>query len=59
MCLYVARPAKRSKVAGVKSPRPHIKRTTCTLLNRVYMVYVCGYGRQPLSLTILTNGVRG
>lgn len=59
MCLYVARPAKRSKVAGVKSPRTHIKLTTCTLLNRVYMVYVCGYGRQPLSLTILANGVRG
>ena len=59
MRLYVAGLAKRSKVAGVKSPRLHIKRPTCTLLNRAYMVYVCGYGRHPLFLAVLANGVRG
>lgn len=59
MSLYVAGLTQRSKVAGVKSPRLHIKRPPCTLLNRAYMVYVCGYGRQPLFFTILANGVHG
>lgn len=57
MCLYVAGLTQRSKVAGVKSPRLHIKRTTCTLLNRAYMVDFCSYGCAPLLLAVLANGV--
>ena len=57
MCFYVARPAKRPKVAGVKGPRLHIKRPPCTLLNRAYMVYVSSYRCPTLLLAILANGV--
>ena len=57
MRLYVARPAKRSKVAGVKSPRLHIKGAACAPLDRAYMVDFCSYGCEPLLLAVLANGV--
>lgn len=50
---------QRSEVAGIKSPRLHIKRTTCTPLNRAYMVYVGGYRCPTLCLAVLANGVLG
>jgi len=59
MRLYVAGLTQRSKVAGVKSPRLHIKRPPCTLLNRAYMVYVCGHRCTSHLLAVLANGVRG
>ena len=59
MCLYVARPAQRSKVAGVKSQLMHIYWAACSALNWAYMVDFFSYGCAPLLLAVLANGVRG
>ena len=57
MRLYVARPAKSSKVAWVKSPRMHIKRTPRALLYWAYMVHLGGYRCPTRLLAVLANGV--
>ena len=59
MCLYVARPAKRSKVAGIKRQLLHIHGAACSALHGAYMVDFCSHRCTPLLLTILANGVRG
>ena len=57
MCLYVARPAQRPKVAGIKSQHPHIIGTPRALLYWAYMMHLGGYRCPTLCLAVLANGV--
>ena len=57
MCLYVARPAKRSKVTGVKSKLLHIRVAACSALNWAYMVHLGGYRCPTRLLAVLANWV--
>ena len=59
MCLYVAGPAQRPKVAGIKSQGLHIHWPTSGGLNRSNVMDFRCDGRTIIQQAILTEGMQG